>query len=69
MAKRTWTDAQRTAQSERIRAWRPWEKSTGPRSEEGKSVAARNAWAGGHRVSLRRLARELRALPDGLEDD
>ena len=26
-----------------IRTWRPWEKSTGPRTPVGKATAARNA--------------------------
>jgi hypothetical protein len=29
--------------SKAIRAWRPWEQSTGPRTTEGKSRSARNA--------------------------
>jgi hypothetical protein len=26
-----------------IRAWKPWKKSTGPRTPDGKAAAARNA--------------------------
>ena len=36
MAARTWTLEQRQRQAEAIRRWKPWEKSTGPRSDEGK---------------------------------
>lgn len=36
MPARTWTPEQRQRQAEAIRRWRPWEKSTGPRTDEGK---------------------------------
>ncbi|MBU0858453.1 MAG: hypothetical protein KJ667_00815 [Alphaproteobacteria bacterium] len=39
----TWTPERRAAQSARIRAHRPWEKSTGPRTASGKARAAQNA--------------------------
>lgn len=55
-----WTDERRQAQAEAIRAWRPWERSTGPRSAEGKRKVSRNAWRGGARALLRRLAKLLR---------
>jgi len=32
-----------TRQAELIRTWRPWEKSTGPRSEAGKAVSSISA--------------------------
>jgi hypothetical protein len=47
-----------------IRTWQPWEQSTGPRSEEGKAVASRNAWKGGHRPMLRDISRALREQMD-----
>jgi hypothetical protein len=37
----------------------PWERSTGPKSEEGKARASRNAYKGGTRAMLRELARLL----------
>lgn len=37
-----WTTERRQRQSEAIRAWRPWEKSTGPRTAEGKAKVGRN---------------------------
>jgi hypothetical protein len=39
----TWTPERRAAQAARCRAHRPWEKSTGPRTPEGKAASARNA--------------------------
>ncbi len=55
-----WTPERRARQAELIRQWQPWKQSTGPRSQDGKVVAARNACKGGFRPLLRDLARELR---------
>lgn len=57
----TWTPERRARQAELIRLWKPWEKSTGPRTSEGKSKTARNAWKGGHWRELRELRRMLGA--------
>ena len=41
--------------------WKPWEQSTGPRTEQGKAKVAKNAFKGGWRdeiKSLRALLRE-----------
>ena len=51
---------QRQRQREAIQRWKPWEKSTGPRSEEGQATVSRNRWKGGTRDALRMLARLLR---------
>ena len=52
----------RVKQAALIRNWKPWAQSTGPRTAEGKAVASRNAFKGGHRAKLRELARELDAV-------
>lgn len=57
-----WTPDRRRAQAEAIRRWRPWEKSTGPRTQAGKARVARNAFKGGARAKLRMLENSLRAL-------
>ena len=59
MAARTWTPEQRQRQREAIQRWKPWSKSTGPRSLKGKATASRNAWTGGHLVKLRQVIKEL----------
>ena len=59
-----WTPERRRRQSMLIRQWRPWEKSTGPRTPQGKSRTACNAYKGGTRVMLRRLAKALRQHDD-----
>ena len=56
----TWTPERRARQAALIRVWRPWEKSTGPKSPAGKATSASNAFKGGHRAFLRELARLLR---------
>ncbi len=57
----TWTPERRARQAELIRQWKPWAKSTGPRSLDGKERVSRNAWTGGHRAQLRELTKEINA--------
>ena len=61
-----WTPERRKRQSVLIRQWRPWKKSTGPKSMEGKAKVAVNAHKGGVRPQLRELARILKAQRDSL---
>lgn len=49
-----WTPERRARQAELIRTWRPWEKSTGPKTDEGKAIVSRN-----HLKSRRHRVREL----------
>ena len=44
-----WTPERRARQAERIRQWKPWEKSTGPRTEAGKAASNQNALVHGER--------------------
>ncbi len=55
-----WTPERRARQAMLIRKWKPWDKSTGPITTEGKAVAARNAFKGGTWKLLRELARVLK---------
>ena len=64
-----WTPERRARQAELIRSWKPWEQSTGPRSDDGKASAAMNSWRGGARPMLRALARVLADHRRALEDD
>lgn len=43
MKQNGWTPERRKKQSEMIKAWKPWEKSTGPKTEAGKAVSSKNA--------------------------
>lgn len=47
---------------ELIQRWKPWEKSTGPRTAEVKASSSRNGYKRGERQSLRPLAKLLRSL-------
>jgi hypothetical protein len=53
---RSWTEERKQRQRERIQEWRPWEKSTGPRTAEGKATVAQNAFNGGLWLTLRVLS-------------
>jgi hypothetical protein len=55
----TWTTERRAKQSQAIKQWKPWAKSTGAKTPEGKAVVSRNAFKGGHRPNLRQLAKDL----------
>jgi hypothetical protein len=44
--KGAWTPKRRARQGQLIRETKPWEKSTGPTSAEGKAVSSRNAYKG-----------------------
>ena len=56
-----WTPERRAKQAEAIRRWKPWLGSTGPKSDQGKARASRNAYKGGHWQVLRRLREILSA--------
>ena len=60
------TPEHRRLRAELIKRWRPWEKSTGPKTTEGKAVVAQNGFRGSPRETLK-AAREIDRLI--LEDD
>src|SRR5258705_1529797 len=55
-----WTPERRARQAELIKSWKPWTRSTGPQTANGKTRVSRNAYKGGERTALRKLARVLR---------
>lgn len=57
-----WTQERRERQSLLIRTWRPWEKTTGPKTPEGKAKVSRNAYTGGAWREARQLTKEMNAL-------
>jgi len=58
-----WTAERRAAQAERARTNRPFTKSTGPKSSDGKAKVARNALKTGlHAQPFRDEIREIRAF-------
>lgn len=57
-----WSPERRAAHAAAIRRWKPWEKSTGPRSRAGKAKSAQNAYKhGGYALQLRLLHQALAA--------
>ncbi len=56
-----WPPARRKAQAERIRAAKPWLRSTGPRTAAGKARSRLNALRHCHRsAAMRRLRRVMK---------
>ena len=55
------TPEHRRLRAELIKRWRPWEKSTGPKSKKGKAIVAQNGFRGNPRETLR-AAREIEQL-------
>ncbi|MCO6441407.1 MAG: hypothetical protein J5I81_10045 [Nitrococcus mobilis] len=64
-----WTPERRARQAEAIRRWKPWAKSTGPRTDEGKARSSRNAYRGGHWRKLRELSKAMNALLGAQRED
>ena len=56
-----WTPERRARQAEMINSWRPWERSTGPRTEDGKARSSKNRFQGAQRQAERALIRQLNA--------
>lgn len=61
------TPERRARQAELIKTWRPWSRSTGPKSATGKTKVSRKAWKGGVRKRLRELAKVLHVQSGALE--
>jgi hypothetical protein len=60
---KAWSAERRANQRKAIYRWRPWERSTGPRTEIGKAAAAQNSLKhGGTTVQARQERRDLLRL-------
>lgn len=62
-----WTPEAREKQRQLIKQWQPWERSTGPRTEQGKEVSSQNARRTALSdeelvAGLRKMRRELGAI-------
>jgi hypothetical protein len=54
-----WTPERRARHAEKIRQWKPWERSTGPRTAAGKAVSSRNAVMSENRAKLAVILAEV----------
>jgi hypothetical protein len=61
------TPEHRALRAELIRRWKPWEKSTGPKSPEGKAASAMRGNKGGARALMREISRLLREQAKALQ--
>lgn len=57
-----WSSARRAKQRMAIRRWKPWDHSTGPKTNAGKKAVSRNAYRGAARLQFRALVGEVEAL-------
>ena len=57
---KSWTPKRRAEQRARMKAQKPWLKTTGPKTDAGKAIASQNAFKHGFRSA------EFRALCDAL---
>ena len=56
------TDERRERQAALIQCWQPWQRSTGPRTDAGKTRASRNAFKASPPQQLREIARFVAEL-------
>jgi hypothetical protein len=59
---RNWTPEQRQRQRELIQLWKPWTKSTGAKTPEGKKKSAQNAFKSGKSLEVREMIKQLNKL-------
>lgn len=59
---RNWTAEQRQHQRELIQRWKPWEKSTGAKTREGKAKSSRNATKDGKSQETRDIIKFFNQL-------
>lgn len=62
-----WTEERRAKAREIAMLVKPWLKSTGPRTPEGKAVVAKNAYRGGIRQQRRSARRDCKGSIRALE--
>jgi hypothetical protein len=53
---------QKLRQSEAIQRWKPWESSTGAKTDEGKLTVSKNAIKDGESLNHRKFVKDLNRL-------
>lgn len=64
--KNGWGAERRAAQAEKIRNWKPWEKSTGARTAQGRVISSRNADKG-KKAMWAAIRAEVRVLKEAMK--
>lgn len=59
---RNWSTEERQRQRELIQLWKPWTKSTGAKTLEGKTRSAQNAFKTGKSIEIREMIKQLNKL-------
>ena len=59
---RNWTIEQRQRQRELIQRWKPWIKSTGAKTPDGKKKSAQNAFKTGKSLEFREFIKFINRL-------
>jgi hypothetical protein len=62
LSARKWTPEQRLRQSEAIRRWKPWERSTGAKTAHGKAISSKNATKTGDSTYVRELIKQMNQI-------
>ncbi len=57
-----WTEQSRKKQSELIKQVKPWKRSTGPKTRQGKRRSSQNALRTGEHTELVRTLRQINAI-------
>ena len=57
-----WTEERKQRQRELIQSWKPWLKSTGAKTPEGKARSSKNATKTGKSLEVRELIKYLNRL-------
>ena len=57
-----WTAERRARAAETAQRVKPWLRSTGPKTAEGKAISSMNRYQGAKREASRAQARQIRAL-------
>lgn len=59
---RNWTAEERQRQRELIQRWKPWMKSTGAKTFEGKKRSSQNSLKTGNSLEIREMIKQLNKL-------
>ncbi len=61
------TSERRARQAQLIQGWKPWERSTGPKTDEGKVRSAVRGYKGAERQVLRELGQVMRDADEAMK--